>query len=38
MEDRKKWQEDKDAASGVFYRMMIEHVQRVLADPKRVCP
>jgi alpha-galactosidase len=38
MEDRKKWQEDKDAASGVFYLMMIEHVQRVLADPKRVCP
>ena len=37
-EDRKKWQEDKDAASGVFYRMMIEHVQKVLADPKRVCP
>jgi hypothetical protein len=38
LEDRKKWQEDKDAASGVFYRMMIEHVKRVLADPKRVCP
>ncbi len=37
-EDRKKWQEEKDAASGVFYRMMIEHVKGVLADPKRVCP
>jgi len=37
-EDRKKWQEDKDAASGVFYRMMIDHVKKVLADPKRVCP
>ncbi|MCF7849970.1 MAG: sialate O-acetylesterase [Kiritimatiellales bacterium] len=37
-EDRKKWQEDKDAASGVFYRMMIEHVKKVLPDPKRVCP
>jgi hypothetical protein len=37
-EERKKWQEDKDAASGVFYRMMIEHVKRVLEDPKRVCP
>jgi len=36
--DRKKWQEDKDAASGVFYRMMIDHVKKVLADPKRVCP
>ena len=38
LEDRQKWQEEKDAASGVFYRMMIEHVQKVLADPKRVCP
>jgi hypothetical protein len=38
LEDRKKWQEDKDAASGVFYRMMIDHVKTVLADPKRVCP
>jgi hypothetical protein len=37
-EERKKWQEDKDAASGVFYRMMIDHVKKVLADPKRVCP
>ena len=36
--DRKKWQEEKDAASGVFYRMMIDHVKKVLADPKRVCP
>ena len=37
LEDRKKWQDDKDAASGVFYRMMVEHVKNVLADPKRVC-
>ena len=37
-EERKKWQEDKDAACGVFYRMMIEHVKKVLEDPKRVCP
>jgi hypothetical protein len=37
-EDRKAWQDKKDAASGVFYRMMIEHVRKVLADPKRVCP
>ncbi|MFN6025902.1 MAG: sialate O-acetylesterase, partial [Planctomyces sp.] len=36
--DRKKWQDDKNAASGVFYRMMIEHVKKVLADPGRVCP
>jgi len=38
LEDRKKWQAEKDAASGVFYRMMVEHVKKVLADPKRVCP
>jgi alpha-galactosidase len=37
-EDRKKWQDEKDAATGVFYRMMIEHVEKVLADPKRACP
>ena len=37
-QDRKKWQDDKNAASGVFYRMMVEHVKKVLADPKRVCP
>ena len=37
-EDRKKWKADKNAASGVFYRMMIEHVKKVLADPNRVCP
>ena len=38
LEDRKEWQAKKDAASGVFYRMMIDHVKKVLADPKRVCP
>ncbi len=38
LEERKKWQDEKDAASGVFYRMMVEHVKKVLADPKRVCP
>jgi alpha-galactosidase len=38
LEDRKKWQDAKDAASGVFYRMMVEHVKKVLADPRRVCP
>ena len=38
LEDRKKWQDEKDAASGVFYRIMVEHVKKVLADPKRVCP
>ena len=38
LEDRKKWQDDKDAASGVFYRMMVEHVKKALADPARVYP
>ncbi|MFO0820028.1 MAG: sialate O-acetylesterase [Pirellulales bacterium] len=38
LEDRKKWQADKDAATGVFYRMMIEHVRYVTKDIKRVCP
>lgn len=36
--ERAKWQADKDAACGVFYRMMVDHVKKVLADPKRVCP
>jgi hypothetical protein len=26
------------AKSGHYYRLMIEHVKKVLADPKRVCP
>ncbi len=38
LEDRPKWQADKDAACGVFYRMLVEHVKHVLADPARVCP
>ena len=38
LEDRKKWRAEKDAASGAFYRMMMDHVKMVLADPKRVCP
>ena len=36
--DIEKMKEEKAKASGVFYRMMIEHVRKVLADPKRVCP
>ena len=36
--DLEKWKADKVKETGVFYRFMIEHVQRVLADPKRVCP
>jgi alpha-galactosidase len=38
LEERQKWREEKDAACGVFYRMMVDHVKKVLADPKRVCP
>jgi alpha-galactosidase len=29
---------EKEKATGVYYRLMIEHVKRVLADPKRVVP
>jgi hypothetical protein len=28
----------KAAATGVYYRLMVEHVKKVLADPKRVVP
>lgn len=36
--DFEKWKVDKRAETGVYYRLMIEHVKRVLADPQRVCP
>ncbi len=36
--DIEKIKEEKAQASGVFYRMMMDHVRKVLADPKRVCP
>lgn len=29
---------EREKATGVFYRMMIDHVKAVLADPKRVVP
>jgi alpha-galactosidase len=29
---------EKEKATGVYYRLMMEHVKRVLADPKRVVP
>jgi len=37
---KKDIQQDRyhEAASGQYYRLMIEHVKKVLADPKRVCP
>ncbi len=36
--DFEKWKADKIKETGVYYRLMIEHVKRVMADPKRVCP
>jgi len=37
-EDPEKWLADKAKATGRYYRLTIEHVKKVLADPKRVCP
>lgn len=36
--DMTQWLEEKKKETGRFYRYMVEHVKRVLADPKRVCP
>ena len=36
--DFEKWKADKVKETGVYYRLMVEHVKRVLAEPKRVCP
>ncbi len=36
--DFEKWKADKVKETGHYYRLMVEHVKRVLADPKRVCP
>jgi hypothetical protein len=35
--DMNKWLAEKKTETGRFYRYMVEHVKRVLADPKRVC-
>ena len=37
-EDRPKWNAEKIAATGVYYHLMMEHVKKVLADPKKVVP
>lgn len=37
-EDRPRWNEEKIAATGVYYRLMTEHVKKILADPKQVVP
>ena len=36
--DFEKWKVDKAKETGHYYRLMIEHVKKVLADPKRVYP
>ncbi len=38
LEDRPKWDAEKVAATGVYYRLLIEHVKKVLGDPKQVMP
>ena len=36
--DINQWLADKKRETGHYYRLMIEHVRKVLADPKRVVP
>ena len=36
--DFEQWKVDKKKATGVYYRMMAEHVKKVLADPGKVVP
>lgn len=36
-DNMEKWLADKMKDTGHYYRLMVEHVKRVLADPKRVC-
>ncbi|RLS71733.1 MAG: hypothetical protein DWI00_13025 [Planctomycetota bacterium] len=36
--DFEQWKVEKSQATGVYYRLMIEHVKEVLADPKQVIP
>ena len=36
--DFEKWKADKVKETGVYYRLMVEHVKRVTKDIKRVCP
>lgn len=38
LEERELWWQGVRARTGVYYRLMIDHVRRVLSDPKRVCP
>lgn len=36
--DLAQWKVDKVKETGVYYRLMVEHVKKVLADPKQVYP
>jgi hypothetical protein len=36
--DFEQWKADKAKATGHYYRLMMEHVKKVLADPKQVVP
>jgi len=36
--DLAQWEADKARDTGHYYRLMMAHVKKVLADPKRVCP
>jgi alpha-galactosidase len=36
--DFEKWKAEKIKATGVYYRLMVDHVRHVLKDIKRVCP
>lgn len=36
--DFEQWKVDKAKETGHYYRLMVEHVKKVLADPKRVYP
>jgi alpha-galactosidase len=36
--DFEKWKAEKAKETGVYYRLMIDHVKQVLADPKKVIP
>ena len=36
--DFEKWKTDRVKETGHYYRLMIEHVRKVLQNPKNVCP
>jgi alpha-galactosidase len=36
--DFEQWKVEKTQATGVYYRLMMEHVKQILSDPKQVIP